>query len=332
MAASLSGLAQRFAALEDNAALSVTCDEAAIRAAAAALDQMASAAGGLAAGQSAANEAFLAGAGYIGDLAHSVTAAADAGERLTGCISRAALDNPFGGVFEAAETALLALDGVSTGASICGADMTSFFTMAGASICTVFSDTTARSVSEISGLGIAAGVTAGSLPGYFSGPLNAIAAMFQALSASAVSALNRIRTAASSTIATVSAAAGSANSALNSAYASDASTTAGTAAVRRAFYDVSAVGTSGSAALTVFPARTETAASLLRLEQEVTALPEVNLTVPEAGAKAPAQPVIHIQVSNENHIGNEADVDAILRAFELRLTDAVAGCAERVFL
>jgi len=44
-----------------------------------------------------------------------------------------------------------------------------------------------------------------------------------------------------------------------------------------------------------------------------------------------AAPVVTVAVHNENHIGSEVDVEAVLREVEVRLVEAVASSMEGVY-
>lgn len=212
------------------------------------------------------------------------------------------------GVAQFAESGQLAADGLSES-----------FKLAGESIIVIFSDVSARVMSVFDSLGAYIRSFASSLPSYFSSPLASIASMFSALAASARSSM-----------ASIAASAGSAASSVRSAAASISSSVSG----------ISTLSISGTASTYSVAGANETSGmsysaaghtdELFNISTGSEGIDLANIYKLKAD-EARGQTVINVEVNNENYISSETDVDAVLREFEDRLTEAVLSSAEGVY-
>ena len=210
-------------------------------------------------------------------------------------------------VLQFSEAGQLAVNGLSE----------SFIT-ASESIAVAFTNMSMQIMSVFNSLGSFIRSFASSLPGYFSGPLASISSMFSSMAASARSSLSSI-----------TAAAGSAASSVRSAAASISSSVSSisTLSVGGNISQYSLSGNGGFESLNfkmdemedILSDRGMGGYSLLGTE-----------TVP-GGKTDGGQTVINVQVSNENYISSEADVDAVLQEFEDRLTEVLLSSAEGVY-
>ncbi|MCL2828356.1 MAG: hypothetical protein FWD99_06415 [Oscillospiraceae bacterium] len=160
-----------------------------------------------------------------------------------------------------------------------------------------------------------AAAVAGRLPGHFAGPLAQISGMFSAMAASARASMESI--------------AGSA------------------AAAVRAVNQVSAAASRASAAPMVVNQASTAASQASVLPMEVNGgggvvpmamIQPMGLELPEPEVYWSREiqpmgmpPAVTVTVHNENHISSEADVEAVLRTLEMRLSDAVVSSVEGVY-
>lgn len=194
--------------------------------------------------------------------------------------------------------------------------LNSSFVLAGESIALTFNNMSTRITSVFSSLGSYIQSFASSLPSYFSGPLNSIASMFSTMAASARASLASISSAASS-------AASSVRSAASSISASVASVASLSLSGAMATLSVSSIGEEGMVGLQ----------SVNMEDDRGVGISSYKLGDIVAGRQTEnaGQTVINVEVNNENYISSEADVDAVLREFEDRLTEAVLSSAEGVY-
>jgi len=264
------------------------------------------------------------------------------------------------GLLEAAA----ALEALKTAGAVTAEELAVQFAGATGEIGMGFLSMQAQVTAVLIGLEDTAAGVANRLPGYFSGPLANIAAQFQAMAASARNSLASITAAASAAMSSAQSAAAtitaSASQAVSAVSDMQAVTTLSIEAARLEAPVQEVVVTTAE---TVEP-------ELATLTQSVTLLPQslqgeslyaaplngdlgtfmqermpalagddwgepafegafsLNEGAPERGS---GDAVFHVQVSNENHIGSEMDMEAFFRAFEDRLMEALQSSAEGVY-
>jgi len=178
-------------------------------------------------------------------------------------------------------------------------------------------------------------VLGASLPGYFAGPLREIAGMFVAMAASARASMNSVAGSANAALQAVSAVSGAAGGGSVSASLQQSGGSAvsvlaasegeGLGIVEPQMHLLAASDFEGAYL-------SEPEMSLFAMpDREVLSLPEPEVYLSNAPSVMTPPPAVAVTVYNENYIGSEVDVEAVLREMEVRLVDAVASSMEGVY-
>jgi len=214
----------------------------------------------------------------------------------------------------------------------CAAELPQVFAPAVVQVLGLFEGMSGQVQGIFAQLGRDAAVVANRLPGHFAGPLAQISGMFAAMAASARASM-----------ASIAGSAASAVRAVNQVSAAASRVSVAPLAVSQVSPAVSQVNVVPLAVDQVSLAAAQTSVVPLAASGGAGGLPlaviaPMGLELPEPEVywsreiqSAEMPPAVTVTVYNENHISSEADVEAVLRTLEMRLSDAVASSVEGVY-